>query len=196
MALRRGFKSEANSIARDMRTELGLRSAAALDPWMLAQHLGIDVLRLSHFQAETPTAAQRFLQIEKGAFSALTVFDGHKRIIVINDAHSGWRQASDLAHELAHALLLHEPGPAFHDDGIRNWNEDMEDEAEWLAGALLISEEAALTIVREGLSVRDAARKYGVTPRMVQFRMNVTAARVRVERAEKYRLNGKSAPTK
>ena len=43
-------------------------------------------------------------------------------------------------------------------------------------------EEAALLIVRRGLSMPEAAAQYGVTPRMVQYRINVTAAQKRVQR--------------
>ena len=42
----------------------------------------------------------------------MTVFDGLRRIIAYNDAHSKARQNSDLSHELSHGLLLHESTPA------------------------------------------------------------------------------------
>ena len=70
---------------------------------------------------------------------------------------------------------------------MRAWDEDEEDEADWVAGALLVSDEAAVAIVRRGLSIRDASRLYGVSVRMMQFRINVTGARKRVERAGRYR---------
>jgi Zn-dependent peptidase ImmA (M78 family) len=188
MALRWGFKSEANSIAREIRAELALSSTAPLDPWLLATHLGISVVPLTELSTEAPLAAVRFLRLDKRAFSAVTVFRGHKRVIVINDTHHPRRQASDLAHELAHGLLLHEPTNTFDASGARLWNEDMEEEASWLAGALLISDEAALHIVRTGLSIREAARTYGVSAPMIQFRINMTGAKARIQRAEKYRI--------
>ena len=52
-----------------------------------------------------------------------------------------------------------------------------EEEAQWLAGALLISDEAALSIVRRKLSLQDAAQLYGVSVDMIRGRMNVTGAR-------------------
>jgi hypothetical protein len=36
LELRRGFKSEANDIAREIRGELGLKLVDPLDPWRLA----------------------------------------------------------------------------------------------------------------------------------------------------------------
>ena len=181
-SLRWGFKTEANDIAREIRQELGLRTADPLDPWRLADHLAIPVVRLRSLYPDAPGAVEMFTKVDLDSFSAVTVFDGTARIIVHNDAHSRGRQASDIAHELAHALLFHPPSPALDHRGCRNWDKELEDEATWLAGALLISEEAALMIARSGMSLEDAATKYGVTTYMVRFRLNVTGARKRVRR--------------
>lgn len=183
MALRRGFKTEANSIAREIRRELKLHPVAPLDAWALAEHLDIPVLTLSSMSDAAPFAAAHFSNAGSSEFSAVTVFRGTRRVIIHNDSHSKGRQSSNLAHELSHGLLLHPPTPAMNDCGCRDWNQDLEDEAEWLSGALLISEEAALHIARHGLSCEEAAAVYGVSERMVQWRLNVTGARRRVERA-------------
>lgn len=180
MGLRRGFKTEANHIAREVRAELGLRFIDPLDPWALARHLEIPVVPLSSYAGLVADAVHHFHRVDRGAFSAVTVFDGPRRLIVYNDSHSLGRRASDLAHELAHALLLHRPGPALDHRGCRRWNADQEDEANWLAGALLISEDAALQIARSGEPLDEAARRCRVSPAMITFRLNVTAAFRRV----------------
>ncbi len=59
----------------------------------------------------------------------------------------------------------------------------MEDEANWLSGALLVSEEAALSVIRRGWSLAVASAHYGVTQSMMKFRINVTGAIKRVGRA-------------
>ena len=180
MALRRGFKTEANHTAREVREELGLRWADPLDPWALARHLEIPVVPLSSYAGLAADAVHHFCRVDPGAFSALTVFDGPRRLIVYNDSHSLGRRASDLAHELAHALLLHRPGPALDHRGCRRWDSAQEEEANWLAGALLISEEAALQIARGGQRLDEAAKLYRVSQAMITFRLNVTAALRRV----------------
>ena len=185
MTLRRGFKSEANTIALQVRNELGLRAWAPLDPWKLADFLAIPLLPLSRLQAVTPDAVEHFSIGEPEAFSAVTVFRGPSRLIVFNDSHSEARQASDVAHELAHALLQHPPHSAFDEYGCRIWAADCEDEANWLAGALLVSDDAALSIVRRRLSVVQAATEYGVSVPMMQFRLNVTGAVRRISRARR-----------
>ncbi len=181
--LRRGFKTEANAIAREVRRELSLGLADPLDPRRLAAYLGIPVVPLSSFKLVAPRAVRHFVSVDRQVFSAVTVFDGSSRLVVYNDSHDPGRQNSDLAHELSHALLLHAPKPAIDHRGCRDWDREMEEEANWLAGALLVSEEAALKLARQGIPVDRAARIYGVTRKMVKFRLNVTGAQVRVRRA-------------
>jgi len=123
--------------------------------------------------------------VESGAFSAVTVFSGSERMIVYNDAHSVGRQASDITHECSHGLLLHPPAPALDGVGCRNWDAVVEDEAQWLAGALLVTEEAALTVVRRGMTPVDGAGMLGVSEPMIQWRVNVTGARKRVARGRR-----------
>ena len=123
MKLRRGFKTEAEALVKEVRNELGLPKLDRLDPHRLACHLDIPVVALSDLP-EDLDGARHFLSVDREAFSALTVFDGRRRMIVHNDLHSPARQNSNLAHELAHGLLLHEPAPALDRlTGCRNWNE-------------------------------------------------------------------------
>ena len=178
--MQRGFKSEANAIAREARAELSLYHTSPLDVWRLAEYLEIPVVPLSTLHSAAPEAARLFLNGGQEMFSGVTVFRGPRRTIVFNDAHAPGRQANDVGHELSHGLLLHTPGVAVDGRGCRVWDREAEDEANWLSGALLVPEEAALHIVRRGWSTREAAERYGVTPKLVQYRLNVTAARKRV----------------
>lgn len=179
MPLARGFKAEAERTSEAIRAELQLKAWAALSPWDLAEYLDIPVLPLSDLDGVA--AAQRlFAGDESGSFSALTVFDGPRRLVVHNDAHTTGRQASNVAHELAHGLLLHEPRPALNSLGCRDWNQDVEDEAVHLSGALLIPRAAAYLIVRKGWSDLEAATRYGCSDAMVKWRVAISgAARLR-----------------
>jgi len=137
-------------------------------------------------RALIPEAAHYFLSTNRSEFSAVTVFRGIERTILHNDSHSLGRQASNLAHELSHALLLHPSTPPIDSRGCRDWDPVLEEEAEWLAGSLLISDEAALHIVRTEMSLDEAQAHYGVSKKMLQFRLNVTGARVRVARSREF----------
>ncbi|MHB8294317.1 MAG: ImmA/IrrE family metallo-endopeptidase [Acidimicrobiales bacterium] len=188
MGYRRGFKSEANATAGEVRAELGLKALDRLDPSALANHLEVPIVRLSDYARDAPFALRYFGEVEVEAFSAGTVFDGPRRTIVHNDSHSPARQASNLTHELSHALLLHAPTPALDHRGCRLWNQNIEDEAQWLTGALLVTEDAALWITRSGMSSAGAASHFGVSEQMINYRLNVTGARTRVARAGHLRI--------
>lgn len=183
MTLRRGFKTEANWYAREMRRELGLLPAAPLCPWTLADHLGFPIIPLSEYKMAAPEAVA-YLRSMAGQrdFSAITLFQGPVRWIIHNDAHNQKRQAADIAHELAHGLLLHPPKPAFNAAGSRHYDPILEAEANWLGPALLVSDEAALLIVEQKLPIREASDRYGVSAPLIQMRLNVSGAALRVAR--------------
>ncbi len=188
MALRRGFISEANEIARSIRTELDLGASAPLSPWLVAEHLDIPVVGMSSLSIEAPSAVAHFSRRSQSDFSGATVFDGLSGVIVHNDSHSLGRQANDASLEVSHALLLHQPGPALDDLGCRFWDGSIEEEAAYLGGVLLIPQEAALSIASRGLTTQAAALEYGVSQPMITWRLRITAARVRVARGERVRL--------
>ncbi len=189
MALRRGFKTEANQISRDMRRELKLVSEAPLNPWELANHLCIPVITMSEMRETAPKAVTYFSTKNTSEFSAMTVFEGNYRIIVHNDAHSPGRQSNDVSHEISHGLLFHPPQQALDANGCRNWNNDFEDEANYLSAALLVSEEAALYIARNKIPVTDAAIHYGVSEQVIKWRLSITGAYTRVSRTRSFYSN-------
>ena len=181
MALRRGFKALANQHAKELRVELGQKPHESLCPWKLADLLEIPVLTLSSFAKNDPAPVETLLNKCQSEFSAISIFSGRKRLIVHNDAHHPHRQAANIAHELSHAILLHPPTPPFI-DGNRNYSKDVadvEDEANWLGPALLISEEAALHIAKSELTYTEASALYNVSEALIRMRINVTGAHKR-----------------
>ncbi len=54
-------------------------------------------------------------------------------------------------------LFLHTPTAAGGDRGCRPWDEDFEEEAQWLAGAQLLAEDAVSRCARSGITVPVAA---------------------------------------
>lgn len=181
MAFRWGFKSEANRLASEARAELGLDPLDRLDPRDLSSRLDIAVIHLSDLVVDAPEAACLMCS-EREAFSAVTVFCGTQRTIVHNDMHAITRQNSNLAHELAHALLQHAPSAALDSSGCRIWRQDIEDEAEWLAGVLLVTEAAAIAVAQGRWSRPDAASRFQVSGKMIDYRLNATGAFKRVAR--------------
>ena len=180
MKFERGFKTHANHIALAVRQELGLEPHAPLCPWSLAQHLAIPVVPLRKLAEDNPgivVHVDYLARVESKAFSAITIFSGHKRLIVHNDSHMLTRQRSDLAHELGHALLMHPPHPPFCSTGKRVFDRVLEDEAGWLGPVLLVPNEAAHWVVATGLTDDSAARHFGVSRKLITFRLGVSGAR-------------------
>ena len=184
MTLRRGFKTEANAYARDFRRELEQEADSPLCPFKLSHLLDITLHKLSEYKAEEPSAVEYLLsQNGQKDFSAVTMCFGRRRVVIYNDGHSAPRTAADIAHELSHIILLHPAKEPFDASGSRHYDAEREEEANWLGPALLVSEEAALRIVRQGLSMQAAADEFGVSVDLMRMRLNMTGANRRVRRA-------------
>lgn len=184
MGLRWGFKTEANNYAREFRQELRIPVHGPLCPWRLAQHLEVPVIKLSEIVKVNARAAYLLTSDGTREFSGATIYIGSRRGIVVNDGHSNKRQAADLSHELSHCVLHHRPVDSKNRIGLRSFDESQEEEANWLGPALLVSEEAALWIVRRGLSKAEASDHYGVSEDLIQMRLNLTAAHKRVRASQ------------
>jgi Zn-dependent peptidase ImmA (M78 family) len=171
VGLRRGFKAEANRVSLRVRAKLSLAQIDPIDPASVCKHFDINLIKLSELSID----ATRFLQIDQSSFSAVTVPRGHRRAIVHNDSHGPVRQRSNICHELAHCFLGHECAPPLTADGDRTRDSEQEAEAHFLAGVLLIPDDAAKRIVLRGLG--DTARNiYGISAEMLEYRLRVSGA--------------------
>lgn len=183
MSLRRGFKAEANRISRQLRRSLGLLPHAPIDLNLVARHLGVPIVELTTFSRECPDQVHQLTMIDGSAFSAVTLpLDDDRRVIIHNDSHNRARQRSNIAHELAHVILKHPFTLLIGPTGCRNVDRDVEDEATWLGGVLLISDEAALHIVREEMDAGTACSRYQVSAPLLRMRINASGARIRIAR--------------
>jgi IrrE N-terminal-like domain len=177
----RGFKTWCEKYSIDKRSVLGLAPSARLDVIALAHHLGVRVWT-PHDVPGLSAGARSILLRNDGrtpsCWSAVTVVAGSKVVVVLNSSHSRARQASDLAHELSHQIRGHEAREVdVTPEGLmllRNYDKQQEDEADWLAGCLLLPREALISIRRRGLDGADAADAYGVSLKMLNYRMAMT----------------------
>jgi IrrE N-terminal-like domain len=129
---------------------------------------------------------------DRRCFSAGTVLVGTTRLIIFNPAHSDGRLANSLAHELAHLLLEHTPGPAIGPGGCRVWVQEMEDEADLLAATLLVPRDAALACARVGLPHAIGAARFGVSSDLMQWRTDHSGASHQARSAA--RMSGRTIP--
>lgn len=175
MGVPRGFKAAADRIAVGLRRQMRLPAHAPMDVDALAARLGFRVVPLSSFADDCPGAVEQLVNLGVSAFSASLLRIGSARAILVNDGHSLGRRNSNVAHEIAHALLGHPPQPFDHLNG-REFNQGVEAEANLLAGHILITNAAALYIVRSGREA-DACDRYGVSKELLQWRLGTSGAR-------------------
>src|SRR5438105_10547812 len=116
--LRRGFKAEAERFALSLRAELGLKVMDRLDPLALAAHLEVPVISLTELRLDGASngSVSRLMSRTSG-FSALTICEGTRRLIVYNPRHPPTRRANSVVHEVGHIVLEHPPAPALGDGG-------------------------------------------------------------------------------
>ena len=175
MALRRGFKSEAERIAEGVRADLGLTAAQPVTPEALADLLGVELRAGDELIPRSRFEALEDLQHD--AFSACTFRPSEEQaVVVFNPCSQNSRRASDVAHELSHVLLDHELSriETLGDINFLSCDAVQEEEAAWLSGCLLLPRPLLLAEARKGSTASEVGEKYDVSEAMARFRLNVT----------------------
>ena len=181
--LRRGFKAEAERVAESVRAEMGLGPTEPAEPRAVADHFGVEVYAASQLVAGR--ALEELNRIQADAFSAITfTLPVGRTAVVYNSDHSEARVNSNVAHELAHLILEHETAII---ERVGEWNfftcdVDQEDEANWLAGCLLLPRGLLLSVARRGWDVERISREYHVSRAMARFRMNTSGVAIQLLR--------------
>jgi len=149
---------------------MGLRPISPIDPAAVCMHFDIALIALSEIDPQCP-----FLTGDNSCFSAVTVPRGPEIAIVHNDSHHPYRRRSNICHELAHCFLGHKCSPPLVESGDRSRDSGIEAEAAFLAGALLMPNEAAHYVVRQGL-VAQAQHMFGISDAMLTYRLRISGA--------------------
>lgn len=172
--MRRGFKAEAERLAKATRSEMGIRPSDPVDVLTLAAHLGAEVRDAG--ELIDITKLEELDEMQPGAFSACTFALGDRHVIVFSPLASKGRRHSDIAHELAHILLKHEMKSIekIGDAVFHTCDPDEEQEANWLAGCLLLPRPLLMKAARAGLKSREIAEKHEVSEQMAAYRLRAT----------------------
>lgn len=188
-AFRRGFKTWCENAARGFRRDLSLPLHAALDPRILAQHLQILVWTPHDVARLVPLDARHLDQLlvhDSDGWSAVTLIVPGKKLIIVNSEHAPVRQNSDIMHELAHLILEHEPARVDMTPQklmiLDTYNKAQEDEANWLAGALLVPRDGLLQFLARNSQNGHAATHFNVSEQMIAWRRQATGIDVQLRR--------------
>lgn len=182
--MRRGFKTEAERLADRTRAELGLQPHAHMPIRNLAAHLDIEIHPAD--QLVDRAELEELDELQPGAFSAATFhLPGGRTAIVCNPLSEIGRTNSDIAHEIAHVLLNHEireiqqlAGHTFF-----TCNPEQEEEANWLAGCLLLPRPLLLREAYAASTPDLIAEKHDVSVPMARYRLNASGVLLQVQRS-------------
>jgi hypothetical protein len=187
--VRRGFKAEAERLAARLRTELGVQPNTRIDIDQLAAYLGIVVRRAD--ELVPLSELKRLDDLQPGCFSAATIHLPDGGIVAVTNPlnDSAGRRDSDLAHEIAHIILKHEPGQVDRvgDLTFFDCNPEQEEEANWFAGCLLLPRPLLLAAARQGLTAEQIAERNAVSVPMARFRLNASGVYFQVRRGQSQR---------
>jgi len=177
----RGFKKWADDEATLQRSKLGLSKFAPLDPVKLADYHDIlvyPVNGINDMPLEISTTIMRDGYKQFHALAMLT--ETNKKLIIYNPRNGLSRRNSDLMHELSHFICGHSfdsKNEISENIYLREFNQEDEEEAEWLSGCLLFPKCAALTAEKYNKNPTDVCEEYGISSQMYRYRINVTGAK-------------------
>ncbi len=175
--MRRGFKAQAERLAALARSNLALHECAPLSPWVYADRLGIVVWGPEELDLDPLDLAQLTIH-DSDSWSGASVRGGDRVGVILNSTHPRTRQANTLMHEIAHVQLRHAPSHVqMTDEGlllISEYPSDLEEEADWLAGALLLPRSALLLHRGRGAAAFEIAREFGVSDQLCTWRLRMT----------------------
>jgi len=186
--MRYGFKAQAERIALGARKELGLKPSSPLDPWIYANHLKVLVLDLNEIEIP-PQSRKRLLHDDYQSWSGMTIRMDLATAIVINPSHSRGRQASTLAHELAHVILKHAPAQVTVSSTglllLSDYSDNDEEEADWLAAAVLLPRDILFEKRQHGKTTPQIAAEMGVSLELCEWRIRMTGVDLQIKRSSK-----------
>ena len=195
--MRRGFKAWCERTSTEYRQALGIPQADALDPRRLASLLGVRVTTPEQVQGLSEASLHQLTVADPDSWSAVTLSDCGRRLVILNSGHSWVRQTSSLTHELAHIILNHSTDSAqLSTEGFllrRTFDKAQEEEADWFSGCLLVPRDGLLDACRADQSVPRLTAQFRVSADMVIWRLLVTGVLRQVRRFQALRRIGSAA---
>lgn len=176
--MQRGFKAFAEKLAVQVRNEMGIPAHGRLCAFRLTEFLGVPTLGFSKLAegAKSVGVTEKQLTALESEVHGLCIPLGTGRAILYNDKNHPTRQQSDVTHEASHILLRH-PLADIVSGAVSQRSKELEEEAAYLGGTLLLPMPAALHVLRQRMSIAAAAAEYGISSEMVTYRCNISGAR-------------------
>lgn len=185
---RRGFKSWCEEVSVRIRREISLTSKEPLNPLVLASHLGVVVWQIREIPGLSNDCLRVLLKDDPDSWSAVTLSVNTQYYIILNSKHPLSRQSNTVTHEIAHIMLDHKPARIdVSEDGLllNTYDINQEQEADWLAGTILLPRDALFLIKRSFKDMIKASEVFGVSTQLLEYRLNVTGVNNQYKRLKK-----------
>jgi Zn-dependent peptidase ImmA (M78 family) len=176
--MKRGFKAYAERLSLSARSELKLRPHDRLDAWAFLRGKGLLVWEPRDIPGIDPRHVEQLTVRDPDSWSGVMVRGVLNTAIIINSAHPNTRQANTLMHEWSHLELKHKPNRVDRfDHGIvmlSDYPAELEEEADWLAGAMLAPRDGLAYFARKGAENAEIAEHFGISEQLAVWRRRMT----------------------
>jgi Zn-dependent peptidase ImmA (M78 family) len=176
--LERGFKSQCERRAAEIRTRLSLDPSDPINWQPIANLLNSTVWGADNFADLGENDKNLLFAKDKDSWSAFTLKEAGRSLVVYNPSQTSGRLNSVIMHELAHIMLGHKLVSISQDlTGnliVGSFNKDDEDEANWLSGTLLLPRPALFKMYKNKISPQTMQEIYQVSPDMLTWRVRMT----------------------
>lgn len=176
--MKRGFKAYAERLSLSARSKLRIRPYDRLDPWTFLPGAGLLVWEPKDVPGIDPKHIVQLTVRDPDSWSGAMVQGVKGTAIIINPAHPKTRQANTLMHEWSHLELKHKPNRVdLFDHGLAmlsDYPPELEEEADWLAGAMLAPRDGLAHFARKGAKNEEIAEHFGISEQLAGWRRRMT----------------------
>lgn len=176
--MKRGFKAQCERRSIEIRRQIGLGETECLIANDVATLYSTSVISADKIPGLSEKSANQLFNIDQENWAAFTLKKRNHSMIVYRPVSSHARVNSVTMHELSHIILGHTFASiqTSHEGHmiIDNYNQEQEDEADWLASTLLLPRPALLSVKQKRLADTVICQKYLVSLQMLQWRVRMT----------------------
>lgn len=176
--MRRGFKAHAERLSLDTRNRLGIHNDSAIDPVALVQSKGCLVWTPKDVPEFDFSHLTQLTISDPDSWDAVTIKEGDCTVIVVNNTRPAARQTNTIMHEWAHLELKHKPSRVDKFENglllLSDYLKDLEDEADWLSGAMLAPRDGLVTLRKRGFNDDQIAEAFGISSQLATWRLRMT----------------------
>lgn len=177
----RGFKTDAENLAHEIRREMGLPTHSRIMAKQIAELFGAKVMVPRDLDIGNETLEELEGPSVKRWSAFVIPFKSPKirHRLVHNPLHHEHRQEANILHEMGHLICGHEPKSMtmMGSIPIRNFDKTDEDQANYLGYALQLPKDALFHALRNGWSEDRISTEYFASLEAVRLRLNITGSK-------------------